>query len=107
MLSSTWTIQSEARVGDLPAETQLRLQGLTPREAEAALLAGRGLLVREIAEHLDVAQGTVKNLLKRARDKLGAANVRELSAILLRESVLSTADLIDPRTVNGDAGEEE
>ena len=90
-------VDGDMRVAELPAASRLRLEGLTAREAEVALLAGRGLLVRDIADEQHVSQGTVKSLLKRAREKLGATNVRELSAILLREGLVTADQMLDPR----------
>ena len=82
---------------DLSAEERLRLQGFTPREATVAVLAARGLLIREVATRLEIAPGTVKMLLKRGRDKLGCRNVRELTALLLRPGVITPDDLTPTR----------
>lgn len=62
-----------------------------------SVLAARGMTVTEIAVSQGVAPGTVKTLLARARHKLGCRNVRELTAVLLREGVVQPADLLDPR----------
>src|SRR5207248_5983986 len=70
---------SAQRLEELPPQTRLRLVGLTQRETQVALLAARGLLVREIAQQLEVAPGTVKTLLARARIKLGCRTLRELA----------------------------
>lgn len=78
---------------ELTSEQRLRLMGLTPREIEAALFCGRGVRVREAANHLSVSESTVKTLLARARQKLGCADVRELSAFLLQENLLAPEDL--------------
>ncbi len=79
-----------------PAEW-LRLKGLSPRETEVALLAARGLFVRRIAQVLQVAPGTVKTHLARAREKLECRNVRELASLLLIEGVIRNEELVDPR----------
>lgn len=89
--------QSAAHPERLTPERRLRLQGLTPREAEVALLAAWGFHVREIAQHLQLAPGSVKALLARARQKLGCRDVRELTAVLLREGVVRPEELVDPR----------
>ncbi len=84
-------------------EEQLRLRGLSPREAEVAILSARGLLVARIADTLQLAPGTVKALLARAREKLGCRSVGELARVLLREGVIDPEMLIDPLTSGGNA----
>ena len=81
---------------ELPADARLRLHGLTPREAEVATLSARGYLVREIAERPQVAEGTVKVQLSRARDKLGCRNARELSLMLIRSGIVKPDQLLYP-----------
>ena len=81
----------------LSPEQRLRLHGLTARECEVALLAGRGLLVREIAERLQIAIGTVKALLRRAREKLNCRTVRELSTLLVRAGLIRPEELFLPQ----------
>ena len=75
---------------------RLRYLGLTPREAEIALLVGRGFHQSEVAEHLHVTTGTVKKLLARGREKLGCRDAHELRVLLLRERFVLPEDLIDP-----------
>lgn len=84
------------RLDQLRPEDRLRLEGLTPRESEAALLVGHGLVVREIAEHMQVSRGTVQALVARARGKLDCQNMRELRTILIRERVILPEELPDP-----------
>ena len=45
--------------------------GLTARETEVLRLLGRGLSNKEIAAHIGLAEGTIKNHLTRVFDKLG------------------------------------
>lgn len=59
---------------------------LTPREAEIATLAARGLSNREIAQRLVVSIRTVDNHLHSAYAKLGVGGRRELAPILLAGS---------------------
>ncbi len=54
------------------ADVQARL-GLTPREAEVALLVAEGLSNREVADRLFVASGTVKRHLEGIYGKLGVS----------------------------------
>jgi DNA-binding NarL/FixJ family response regulator len=44
---------------------------LYPRESEAVALVGHGLNNREIALHMKISRGTVKEYLSRAYAKLG------------------------------------
>ena len=94
-MSAFSVTMKDMRVADLSAEQRLRLEGLTPREIEVTLLAGRGFLVREVAEELCIAPGTAKTLLKRAREKLGAPNLRQLSVTLLRQGLITAEELLD------------
>lgn len=54
---------------------------LTEREQAALRLAGEGRSNREIAEHLHLSPGTVRNYLSDAAAKLGAANRIEAGRI--------------------------
>ena len=81
----------------LSPEGCLGLEGLTPREAEVAVLAARGFHVCAIAQQLQLAPGTVKSYLARAREKLGCRNVRELTAVLLRKGAIQAEELLGPR----------
>ncbi|HZO30701.1 MAG TPA: helix-turn-helix transcriptional regulator [Chloroflexota bacterium] len=97
MIGEERALAGEQLVRDLSPSSRLRLIGLTPRESEIALLVGRGFLVREIAEQIQVSEGTVKTLLARARAKLTCRNVRELSDILLGAGIVDPRDLVGPR----------
>lgn len=80
----------------LTPETRLRLMGLSRREAEVAVLGARGFLVREIAQQLQIAPGTVMTLVARAREKLGCGSMRELAVTLFRMRVLQITHLGGP-----------
>jgi DNA-binding CsgD family transcriptional regulator len=75
----------------------LERQGLTRREAEAALLAARGAQQREIGEQMGVSVGTVKATLAHALVKLGLATSRELMPFLLKRGVIGRDDLLELR----------
>ncbi len=82
---------------NISPEGWLRLWGLTPRQAEAALLSARGLTTREVAQRMQVSEGTAKAYLARAREKLGCGRTREMMALLLREGIVDAKDLHAPR----------
>ena len=77
----------------MTAPMWLRLNGLTPREAEATLLAISGLRQREVATRMGISLGTVKTFLARARDKLECRSTHDVTALLLRENVIQSRDL--------------
>jgi DNA-binding NarL/FixJ family response regulator len=58
-----------------PPEQQLPpdkpLKRLTPREQEIALLVGRGLINRQIAQKLSISERTVENHISKILKKLG------------------------------------
>ncbi len=68
-----------------------RLQGLdntaelTPREREILELIGQGLNNQEIADHLVIEVGTVKNHVHNILDKLNVTNRREAAAYAMRQ----------------------
>jgi DNA-binding CsgD family transcriptional regulator len=78
------------RVAELTPLMWLRLQGLTPRESEAALIAVQGKRVREIAAEMGVSDNTIKTLLARARHTLGCHTLRELCVVVVRQTELSS-----------------
>ncbi len=62
---------------------------LSPREEAALERVAAGLSDKEIAAELGVEPSTVKTLLTRARDKLGARNRAQAVAIALRANLIS------------------
>ena len=61
---------------------------LTPREAEIAALVARGLISRDLAERLGLAEGTVKVHLRNMFRKLGVSNRAELAAYAQRVGIV-------------------
>jgi NarL family two-component system response regulator LiaR len=65
---------------------------LTPREVEVLILLAEGLDNREIAEHLVVAEVTVRSYIKRILDKLHLANRVQATLYALREGLVDLED---------------
>jgi len=76
-------IRAGARVVDpeLAAEAWSEEDPLTDRERQVLRYAGEGAASAEIAERLDLSEGTVRNYLSEAISKLGAANRVEAARI--------------------------
>lgn len=62
------------------------LEGLTPRENDVAELVAQGCSNREIAERLSISEGTVRNTLSVALDKLGLRDRTQLAISYWRRS---------------------
>jgi len=62
----------------------LQLLGLTPAEARAAALVGRGQSPREAAAELDISEGTVRTELNRIYEKLAINRQSELARIVAK-----------------------
>lgn len=61
---------------------------LTRREREAIGFAIRGLNNRQVAEQMHTTEGTIKQYLHRAYDKVGAESRRDLVECCLDRSLL-------------------
>ncbi len=65
-------------------EPALQLLGLTPSEARAAALIGRGLGPREAAEELGLTENSVRTTIKRVFSKLALSRQSELAVLVSR-----------------------
>jgi two-component system response regulator DesR len=76
-------IRGGARVIDpeLAAEAWTESDPLTDRERQVLRYAGEGAASAEIAERLQLSEGTVRNYLSEAISKLGASNRVEAARI--------------------------
>jgi two-component system response regulator DesR len=76
-------VHSGLRVIDpeLAAEAWVEADPLTDRERQVLRLAGDGMASADIADKLNLSEGTVRNYLSEAMSKLGAANRVEASRI--------------------------
>lgn len=59
---------------------------LSPRQREGATLLGQGMIRKQIAEAMQISEGTVAALLARAKERLGAANSAQLAVMVAKES---------------------
>jgi two-component system response regulator DesR len=76
-------IRAGSRVVDpeLAAEAWTEADPLTDRERQVLRYAGEGASSAEIAERLDLSEGTVRNYLSEAISKLGAGNRTEAARL--------------------------
>jgi DNA-binding CsgD family transcriptional regulator len=74
-----WVVPAVAPGARLPAARDLERQGLSPREAEVALLAAEGYSIPGISGRLRIAENTVQTHLKRLYRKLGVSNRAQLA----------------------------
>ena len=89
------------------AELELRLAALTPREREVLDLVATGMLNKQIAERLGVAEKTIKVHRGRVMHKMAAASVAELVRMLHKlgretSKALMVARPWDQRPIAGD-----
>ena len=74
------SLQSEERTRQASA----RLQQLTPREAEVALLVARGLPNKLVARELDISEKTVHIHRQHVMEKTGLGSAAELARLILQ-----------------------
>jgi len=74
-----WIVPAATPGSRLPAARDLERQGLSPREAEVALLAAEGYSIPGISGRLRIAENTVQTHLKRLYRKLGVSNRAQLA----------------------------
>ena len=66
---------------DLATEAWSEMDPLTDRERQVLRFAGEGASSAEIADRLELSEGTVRNYLSEAISKLGAANRTEAARL--------------------------
>ena len=74
------SLQSEERT----RQASTRLQQLTPREAEVALLVARGLPNKLVARELDISEKTVHIHRQHVMEKTGLGSAAELARLILQ-----------------------
>ena len=74
------SLQSEERT----RQASTRLQQLTPREAEVALLVARGLPNKLVARELDISEKTVHIHRQHVMEKTGLCSAAELARLILQ-----------------------
>jgi DNA-binding CsgD family transcriptional regulator len=88
-----WRAEASELLGGLGAaiDQQFRRWGLTPAEAEVALLLLKGLSTRDIAGVRGTSERTTREQARRAYAKAGVAGRAELSAFFLEDLMLPVA----------------
>ena len=87
----TRALDASARSRDVQAEREAfaaRVARLTPRERDVCILVVRGLLNKQIAGELGIAEKTVKIHRANAMEKLAAGSVAELSRLVERTGIM-------------------
>ena len=75
-----------------PARLSTAITELTSRERDVALLAAEGLSNREIGARLHLAEGTVRNYLSTAFEKLGVGRRAELARLTAKARLEEAGD---------------
>jgi DNA-binding NarL/FixJ family response regulator len=70
--------------------------GISARELEVLVLAGRGLSNAQIASRLDISKGTVKRHLANAYPKMGVSSRNEAVSRAMSEGWITEGDIIGP-----------
>ena len=81
--------QQEQRL--VQTELQGRVNALTPREREVAVLVAQGRLNREIAEQLAISERMIKMHRQSAMEKLGVHSTAELARMVERAGLTKSA----------------
>lgn len=81
----------------LMTEEQLQSEGLSPREAEVALLVGQGHTVSSAAGVLGIKLSTASTYLKRVYKKLRVSNKAELACLLLKLQPIDPSHRVEIR----------
>jgi DNA-binding CsgD family transcriptional regulator len=90
-----WPLDSpEMAACVLVRQIPIELGRLSTREAKCLELLAQGIETREMASQLDISLSTVHTHLKRAREKLGLANVESLISFAARYCYPQTQPLI-------------
>lgn len=66
---------------------------LTEQEHQVLCMACRGMSYREIAEHVCLAESTVKKIMHRCVRKVGTSSIRKAIRVCLREGIVNIEEL--------------
>lgn len=80
-------------MGTSQPQSQPRNELLTDQEHRVLCMACRGMSYREIAEHVYLAESTVKKIMHRCVRKLGVSSMRKAVFVCLREGIVNIEDL--------------
>jgi non-specific serine/threonine protein kinase len=75
-----WDAPTLVSVPEQPPPADEPLERLTPREQEVALLVGRGLTNRQIAQELSISERTVENHIGKILKKQGFSSRARIAA---------------------------
>ena len=79
---------TQPQIPDVPRIEQVKIDQLTPREREIALIACTGLTNKQIAEKLTISEATVRHHLGVIFSKLGVSTRSELTAYGYRHNLV-------------------
>lgn len=89
---ATYLMDEFVRLAPAPREPSPDLDLLTEREREVLDLVAKGLGNRDIAQHLEIAENTVKVHLRNILDKLQLRNRQHAAAFAAQEGLLNLPD---------------
>lgn len=81
---------TQTQAPDVPRTEQLKIDQLTPREREIAVIACTGLTNKQIAEKLVISEATVRHHLGVIFSKLGVSTRSELTAYGYRNNLVGS-----------------